>query len=353
MVSRVDVLGGFSVAFIALFANSYLQDTHQQRISKGILRVTLFFVFIIIVNSFWGTAQVGNYLSISLAFFIGIIILVVTLRALKENYERLKYFAAGYGVLVAGLIIFSLRLAGLIPNNELTLLALLLTHVIEIILFSAGVAEIYNNYRKMSEKNELAFLRAQIKPHFLYNTLNVIAAIAIKDSEKTRKLLLDFAEFLKYSFDLKNNENLISFDEELKAVHAYVRIQQARFPGMIEVEYDLAHAQDLKLPQFIIQPLVENAIQHGLRKVQKPGKVKISTRIVSEGLEISVEDNGVGLTGEQIEEIKNGTVNAKSGVGLMNIQKRLKSLYNTSLNVQSNLNEGSRFSFILPCGGRK
>ena len=350
LISRVDLFGALSVATTVFFADSFLKDTSQKRNSKRLMIYSIAFMTIIIINTILGSEKNGNFLSVIFAYTTAIVILILSLKAAKDDFERIKYFLLGYAVLVTGIGIFSLRLAGIIPNNEFTLFAILFTHVVETILFSSGVAEKYKYYQKLSELNELAFLKAQIKPHFLYNTLNVLAAMAIKDNIKTRELLLDFSEYLRYSFDTKKDETMVSLKEEIKAIEAYVRIQQARFPDSIEVIYDFddKDAELIKVPQFIIQPLVENSIQHGLRKLSVPGWVKVKIRDEKNGVRISVSDNGSGLTGEQIENILKGTRSSGTGVGLHNIQKRLKVLFDSELEIESTPGKETIFSFLLP-----
>jgi sensor histidine kinase YesM len=348
LVSNVDVFGIFSITATAFFVNSYLRNTNQRKASNWILNITLICAVVIMVFPLTGDKQFGNAISTSLALISGVALWILSLRAAKENFSEIKYFVVAYSVLILGLAIFTLRLTGLVPNNEWTLLALLITHTIETVLFSLSVAEHVDNYRKIAEKNELAFLKAQIKPHFLYNTLNVIAAIAISDKNKTRELLLNFADYLRYSYDFKNQDNLITFEEELIAVKAYVSIQQARFPNMIEVEYDAHDMDAVRIPQFVIQPLVENAIQHGLRKELKSGKIVVRARKKKTDYEISVEDTGIGMTREQILKIMKGEIQSESGIGIKNIQKRLRLLYGTDLKIESRPNETTTFSFVIP-----
>lgn len=126
--------------------------------------------------------------------------------------------------------------------------------------------------------NESAFLQSQIKPHFLYNSLNVIAAICCVEPEKARMLLLDLSDYMHYSYDLRKLDEFISFEDELELIYSYVRIEQARFQNKIQVHFDLDEAKDLMLPPLILQPLVENAIRHGIRKKKEACTVSLSLK---------------------------------------------------------------------------
>ncbi len=136
----------------------------------------------------------------------------------------------------------------------------------------------YKVAEKASISNESAFLQAQIKPHFLYNTLNVIAALCKMEPEKARDLILDFSEYLHHSFDFKNLETFIPFEEELEFVQAYVRIEQTRFKDSINVIYEIDDTEGLRLPPLLLQPLVENAIRHGIRKKETSGTVLVRVK---------------------------------------------------------------------------
>jgi signal transduction histidine kinase len=352
LVSIVDLWGGLAMTTIALFAYSILKNTNQRRPSYWVLIYALSGMTLLILNALWGTTRLGNNISIFFAFTVGITLLFLTISATRQNYIELKYFSAGYTVLVIGMLIFSARLAGFIPNNFMTMSALLITHVCEILLFSAGIAEVYNHFRQKATRNEMDLLRAQIKPHFLYNTLNVIAAVALESKLKARSLLLDFAQYLRYNIE-PIGQDMIPLEEELAVVEAYVRIQQARFPGTIELIFELDEAivRNIRIPPFVIQPLVENAIGHGL-SILKPGHVKIGITPAKNGVEIYVEDNGCGLSPEKVKLINSDnfgeSAERNGGIALPNIKRRLKHFCHTSLYVISIPDVYTKFSFIVP-----
>ncbi len=199
---------------------------------------------------------------------------------------------------------------------------------------------------KESEQNEMAFLRAQIKPHFMYNALNVIAALCMLDPGAARKLILDLSSYMHHSFNFSNYSNVVSLEEELEFVKAYVRIEQARFKDKLIVNYFIECERKLWLPPLILQPLVENAIRHGIRKADKTGTVSLRVKSLDSSVLIEVEDNGVGMSEEMVNKIL--TEPESLGVGLSNVQKRLKKMYNTSLNIESIPGSGTKISMLLP-----
>ncbi|MPL94268.1 hypothetical protein SDC9_40418 [bioreactor metagenome] len=199
---------------------------------------------------------------------------------------------------------------------------------------------------KTSISNESAFLQAQIKPHFLFNTLNVIAVLCKIEPEKARELILDLSNYMRHSFDFKNLETYISFEEELEFVQAYVRIEQARFKDRLNVIYEIDDTEGLRLPPLLLQPLVENSIRHGIRKKETSRSVILRVKNTKDAHLIEIEDDGAGMAQEQLDAVLRG--HGTGGVGLSNIQKRLKMMYDTQLSIESSLGIGTKVAINLP-----
>ena len=125
---------------------------------------------------------------------------------------------------------------------------------------------------------ESAWLQSQIRPHFLYNTLNSIAALAAIDIEKMLTLLYEFSNYLRLSFDFKNASPLVDLEHELSLVRSYIYIEQERFGDRIKVEWEVDEGISIRVPPLSIQPLVENAVKHGLMSRSRGGTVSIVIR---------------------------------------------------------------------------
>lgn len=209
-----------------------------------------------------------------------------------------------------------------------------------------NVTRLYETAEQASISNESAFLQAQIKPHFLYNALNVIAVLCRVDSEKARDLVLDLSSYMRHSFDFKNLTKYVTFEEELEFVRAYIRIEQARFKDRLNVLYEIDDTEGLRLPPLLLQPLVENAIRHGIRKSETGRTVILRVKNQNECYRFEVEDDGAGMTSDKLETIM--TQQESGGVGLANIQKRLKMLYGTQLLIESRQGAGTKVTVTLP-----
>ena len=168
---------------------------------------------------------------------------------------------------------------------------------------------------------QLEVLKIQLEPHFLFNTLNSIAALARYDGEAAENMTLQLADLLRFSLDAMGVHE-VPLSRELTLLQKYVDIQQMRFQDRLHVEMDIAgNTLSALVPNMILQPLVENAIRHGIGPRRGPGRVCIMSRQVFDELWLEICDDGIGLTRYD------GTV-PPEGVGLRNTRARLQQLYN-------------------------
>lgn len=195
---------------------------------------------------------------------------------------------------------------------------------------------------------EMAFLQAQIKPHFLFNVLNTISAFCDTDPGRAGSLIEELANYLRQSFDFKNLDRFIPLEREMELVRSYVNIEKARFGDELAVVYNIEQGIRACIPPLSIQPLVENAIRHGLRQKGGRGTVTISVRRTPAGVLVSVVDDGPGMAGGWSDSLPPSRTG--SGVGLQNIDSRLKRLYGIGLEVHSEPGRGTEVFFIVPWG---
>lgn len=194
---------------------------------------------------------------------------------------------------------------------------------------------------------EMSFLQAQIKPHFIHNALSVISSLSIRDPHKAKSLILDLSDYLRGSFDLNNDEGLTTLSKELELVRAYVSIEQARFKERLHVFYHLLEDVDCTLPFLTIQPLVENAIRHGIMCRMEGGEIHITTSLEPDHVRIEVRDNGVGMESDRVLkffELKQ----EERGVGMANVHRRLLTHYGEGLHIDSSPGQGTVIYFSVP-----
>jgi two-component system sensor histidine kinase ChiS len=193
---------------------------------------------------------------------------------------------------------------------------------------------------------EVAFMQAQIKPHFLYNALNTISCFCDTDPEQARWLIDQFSNYLRQRFDFKNPAMYVLIGNEISLLKSYLEIEKARFGDKLKVAFDIDEVGGVKIPPLSIQPLVENAIHHGIRKKGGGGTVTITIKNTGEGVLISVMDNGSGISPEKIAGIFNSDGNRS--VGLWNIDNRLKKLFGKGLVITSEPGKGTQVTFLVP-----
>ena len=196
-------------------------------------------------------------------------------------------------------------------------------------------------------KAEVDFLQSQIKPHFLFNSLNSIIALCRTDGVRAEKLMTHLSYYLRRSFDPRP-DSYVRIEDELQLAEAYVEIEKARFEDRLTVVYDVdPQVLKKKILPLTIQPLVENAIRHGVMKQEEGGTVKLSIAFHHDTVHVDVWDDGVGISQTRLDALweGEGTSSGRRGVGLVNIQRRLNHFYREALQVSSEEGEWTRVQF--------
>ncbi len=230
------------------------------------------------------------------------------------------------------------------------------------ITLAEGLAKLLSTQLELSEIDrqeklacnaELKALQAQINPHFLFNTLNTIASLCRTDSKKARRLIIQFADFFRQS--LKRESDLVTLEEEIDYVDSYLFFEKARFGKNLQVLEDVdKEALGIKMPALIIQPLVENAIKHGGTS-EGHIKIRVVAKIHNSEMTVQVCDNGKGISEEDLSRVLSPGFGKGMGIGLSNVNERLKNLYGEeyALEVISAENKGTKVTMRIPIMGGK
>lgn len=196
--------------------------------------------------------------------------------------------------------------------------------------------------------NEAAFLQAQIKPHFIYNAINTMVSLCSINPEATSELLIEFSNYLRKSFDFNNVQKLVTLDSEIEYIKSYLEIEKARFEDRINCRYDIGDNNlNIMIPPLLLQPLVENSVKHGILKKAGQGNILISVKEEENQVRIMVEDDGVGMNQDKINEVLL-TGESNQRVGLKNINKRLKHFYGNGLIIESKVGIGTKVIITIP-----
>ncbi|WP_270887188.1 histidine kinase [Pedococcus sp. 5OH_020] len=202
--------------------------------------------------------------------------------------------------------------------------------------------------RSRAMEAELRALRAQISPHFIYNSLAAIASFVRTDPDRARELLLEFADFTRYA--LRRGGAFTTLAEELRNVERYLVLEQARFGDRLRVSLMVApEVLPVTLPYLSVQPLVENAVRHGLAGKPGGGRIRIVATDEGSAAEITVEDDGVGSDPEAIREVLDQRTDGDS-IGLGNVDARLRQVYGDDygLVVETAPGAGTKVTFRVP-----
>jgi two-component system, LytTR family, sensor kinase len=193
---------------------------------------------------------------------------------------------------------------------------------------------------------ELRALRAQISPHFIYNALAAVAGDIHARPEEARELLIDFAEFTRYLF--RDGRSYVTLAEELAHVERYLRLEQARFRDKLRVTFDVASStRAAVVPAMSIQPLVENAVRHGVERRAGGGRIAIEARVIGGDIELRVRDDGIGIDPDRIPALLAGT---GKGIGLSNVDARLRATFGEryALRIQAAPGHGTTVVMTVP-----
>jgi LytS/YehU family sensor histidine kinase len=225
--------------------------------------------------------------------------------------------------------------------------------------FTAGLAQMLSLELELAEidiqkrlttQAELQALQAQISPHFLFNTLNTIASYCRRDGVKAEEMLVEFAELFRRN--LKQHRGLVSLQEELDFVDSYLRFEQYRFGERLKIEHDHERkALSSRVPPLVLQPLVENAIAHGVTSRVGSSTVLIQSYLQDEDVVIAVQDDGLGMDPTVItRRDRPGPRRNGEGIGLCNVQRRLQGVfgYDYGLRIMNPPEGGTRVEMRVP-----
>ncbi len=305
---------------------TYLLDNKIARIDKEIIKIsedaqTKYKYISIIQEVDLGIGNITFKIFIISVVCIAIIILITSL-VIKTFSNKLKRMIYGIGEIKKGNLDIRFNIEK--EEDELDMIAKEIDRMCENLNYH--IDKTYKADVKQKEA-ELNALQAQIKPHFLYNTLEVIrmCALASKNRE-VAQMIYNLASMFRYQ--TYNNASDVKLSEMINYCKMYLELCCTRYKGIVDYEFNIDESlMDLIVPKFMLQPIIENSINHGISKDRRDNIIKISARTIDDSdLEIIVEDNGVGISKEKIAIIKENlkkNLQKPNSIGLMNINSRI------------------------------
>lgn len=224
-------------------------------------------------------------------------------------------------------------------TNSLKVMAIGLSQIISTQIEVSRIEQL----REMADQAELRALQSKINPHFLFNALNAISSSIRINPDTARQLIINLSRYLRYNLEL--NDAQIDIKKELYQIQDYIAIEQARFGSKLSIIYDIDEELSFSIPSLLIQPLVENAIVHGIQPCRGKGVVAISVRNEGHRIRIAVKDTGNGISEEVIEQVRRNELPAKK-IGLLNVHHRVSLLYGEGLHIRR-LEPGTEIWFYI------
>lgn len=345
-----------STFIIKLISLLFYTETLDIKLSKtlSLIFCLLFILFTAIYCMIPKTVYTPFYnIIVQLATLpLDIILLGYLTNSIARKVPYAAFYTVGYIAILSGLLIDCFYTNGLIAYNSSSYLPILFAFFV--VSFSAifikKLTEIYNAALKAAELDKqlseakMAIMVSQIQPHFLYNALNTIKYLIKRDPKQAEKALVSFSYYLRGNMDSLTQKAPIPFTDEIEHIKHYADIELLRFGDRISVEYDI-QCNSFSVPALSIQPIVENAIKHGITKNPDGGTVKISSFEEEQFYCVKVDDNGVGF------DIDNPNCDDSinhAHVGLSNVTERLKRMSNAQIEINSREGEGTHITIKIP-----
>ncbi|MFJ5792682.1 ATP-binding protein [Lysinibacillus sp. NPDC093197] len=196
-------------------------------------------------------------------------------------------------------------------------------------------------------EDEMNYLYAQVTPHFVYNTLNTIIGLSYTDIENTREALYSLATYFRAKLNVHYRNSMVSIEDEIDLVKAYLYIEKMRFGDRLTVAYDIDESIQSLIPALSIQPIVENSVFHGISKKKEGGTIEVSVQREGQFIRIKIYDNGIGISEEKLQRLVN---EENSRIGFTNPLKKFKLIKNASLRIYSEEGKGTTVIILLPEG---
>ena len=346
MLCLCQILSNFSLSF---FVTNFLSGNAKKigAISQTVVgALTLIGVVLATVNVV-RLFDVRFYWYLTYAIQVAILsVLVIKEFPRASKGIRLVLISALISMLCVLIEVF----AGELPIANLSYLSKVVFVAMLVIVIAFGINAVINNYKISLRTKEMetelkdksiAVMISQIQPHFLYNSLNSIAELCVVDPKTAEKATINFSRYLRGNMGALNEKKPIEFEDELSHLNNYIELEKLRYGDDLEFEYDIRE-KEFTLPALTVQPLVENAVNHGIRYHKMKGKVKISSYSDENNYYVAIEDDGVGFNPN--EYLNDG----RKHVGISNVKYRLDVLCGGTIDIKSEINKGTIVTIRIP-----
>ena len=353
---HITLLICISTFIIKLVALLFYTETLDLNIGKGtFVTICLVFLGCAVITSLFPFTVFNPYYYIILqaaTLPLDIVLLGKLTNCIARKVRFSTLYTFGYVAIISGIMVDCFYTNGLISFNASSFMpATFCIFVVAFaIMFSMKISEVYKSALRVAELDReltnanTALMISQIQPHFLYNALNTIKYLIKREPKLAEKAVISFSRYLRGNMESLSQKSPIPFNEELDHIKNYCEIELLRFGDKLDIIYNIK-CSDFEIPSLSIQPLVENAIKHGVTKNPNGGTVTVSTDEDSKNHYVIVNDNGIGFDTDNLDYTLS---DEHAHLGIENVEKRLKNMVNATLKIESTQNEGTTVTVTIP-----
>ena len=349
----VDIL---MVRIFMISVLCYLKSNLINKVTRLIANITItVYTLVVIATVILHFAAVtdlfSNYNAVNICTMIGIVIMTLLLFIESGQNSQAIFMLIAWTPLTLSIILDVFNYFLQFTDIHFYYFGLSLTMLYQITRMVLDLRKQYLEairYQQMQKElyeAKVAVMTSQIRPHFMYNALTSIAMMCELDPKTAKQATITFAKYLRGNMDSLKQTAPVPFTQELEHLKKYLYIEKLRFDDLLNIEYDI-QATNFVLPLLSIQPLVENAVKHGVGMKEDGGTVKISTRETETAYEVVIEDDGVGF---DVNEQKD---DGRSHVGMENTKKRLRDMCGGEVKITSVIGKGTTAIVVLPKEGQ-
>ena len=315
-------------------------------------------IIIAVATLMTATALVLHYTGVSdlyagkpfMLIFVGVCAVILTVCMISEvkNSRETLFTLTAMIPLLAGLLLDAVNEFFFFTSVPMFEVGMVLSLINQIVVLLIDLRRQYLEsirYQQMQKElyeAKVSLMVSQIQPHFLYNSLTSIAMMCTKDPKLARTATINFADYLRGNMNSLKQKTPVPFTQELEHLKKYLMLEEMRFGDLLHIEYDI-QATDFDIPLLSVQPLVENAVKHGVGMKEDGGTVTIATREEDDCCKVIISDDGVGFdTSKPIED------DGRSHVGMENVRQRLKELCDADVIIESEIGKGTVATIRIP-----
>ena len=341
-------LGACAYLMLPLLMLLFLGSLHEGKTNRAAFGICLGSAALVLILQLLGLCDL--YVTMFWHGLLSAVLLLVCVIAARPRGREILWLFPFPLVLGADLVL--IRTTGSARFAAFSLMWVALN----LCLRGAGfVSEAFSRERQLRQQEKdlyglrLRALTQQIRPHFIYNTLSSIYALCKTGSPRTLPVIEDFLDYLQANYSAISQEKPIPFAEELRHVKAYLGVEAVRYDGLLEVQYDTPHTE-FRLPPLTLQPIVENAVKHGMNRERAVLLITVQTRKTGDGSQIVIEDNGPGFDPEQESSPPDGGAKPaqEACIGLANVRGRLELVCGGSLGITPRPGGGTVVTIRIP-----